>query len=105
MDKEQILQNEIQESERWVDKAEGVYKRDLIKRIKLINWVLQLLKNSDTSICAIIESKTNKIIDEINKKNSLIESDPLDSELRILEWIFYQVCKDQQKKSQTNVYQ
>jgi hypothetical protein len=41
---EQTLKNEIQESKRWVDKAEGVYKRDLIKRIELINWVLDNMK-------------------------------------------------------------
>jgi hypothetical protein len=76
---EQTLEKEIQESKRWVDTAEGVYKQDLIKRIELINWT-----NPDNSICAVIESKMNEIIDEINKKHSLIESDPLDSELRIL---------------------
>jgi hypothetical protein len=43
------------------------------------------MKNLDTSICGIIESRMNKIIDEINEKDSLIESDPLDSELRILD--------------------
>ena len=53
----QILQDEIQESKRWVDKADGVYKRDLIKRIELINWVLEQMKNPDTFICAVIESK------------------------------------------------
>ena len=42
---EQILQNEIQESKRWVDTAEGVYKRDLIARIELINWVLDTEKS------------------------------------------------------------
>ncbi len=34
----------------------------------------------------------------MNKTESIFESDPLDSELRILDWIFFQVCKDQQKK-------
>jgi hypothetical protein len=42
---EQLLLDEIQESKRWIDKAEGVYKRDLKKRIELINWVLQNMKN------------------------------------------------------------
>ena len=68
---------EIQESRRWVDTAEGVYKRDLIKRIELINWVLDNMKNPDNFICALTESKMNEIIDEINKKHSLIESDPV----------------------------
>jgi hypothetical protein len=89
---QETLQDEIQESKRWVDTAEGVYKRDLTKRIELINWVLENMKNPDNNICATIESKTNEIIDEINKKKSIIEQDPLDSELRILDWILYQVC-------------
>ena len=45
MTAQQILLDEIQESKRWVDKAEGVYKRDLIKRIELINCVLENKKN------------------------------------------------------------
>jgi hypothetical protein len=32
----------------------------------------------------------NEIIDEINKKKSTVEQDPLDSELRILDWILDQ---------------
>jgi hypothetical protein len=94
----QTLQNEIEESKRWVDTAKGVYKRDLITRIELINLVLEQMKNPDNFICAVIESKMNEIIDEINKKHSLIESDRLDSELRILEWIFYQVCSNEIKR-------
>jgi hypothetical protein len=34
----------------------------------------------------------NEIIDKINQLDDAIEADPLDSELRILDWIFYQVC-------------
>ncbi len=55
------------------------------------------MKNPDNSICAVIESKMNQIIDEINKKKSIIEQDPLDSELRILDWILYQVCSNEKK--------
>ena len=44
-----------------------------------------------------IEYRMNETIQEIKKKDSIFESDILDSELRILDWIFYQVCKDQQK--------
>jgi len=33
----------------------------------------------------------NGIIDKINETNSIIEADPLHSELRILDWILYQV--------------
>ena len=85
---QQTLQDEIQESRRWVDKAEGVYKRDLIKRIDLMIWVLENMNNDGTDICKIIESKMNEIVEEMNKKDSIIEKDPLDNELRILDWIY-----------------
>jgi len=70
-------------------------KRDLAKRIELINWVLENMKNPDTNICALIETKMKKIQDEINKKDSILEADPLDSELRILDWILYTVCSNE----------
>jgi hypothetical protein len=95
---EQILQGEIQESKRWVDTAEGTYKRDLIKRIELINWVLENMSKSAISICETIENRIQEITDEINKKDSIIEKDPLDSELRILDWILYHVCSNEIKK-------
>jgi len=91
---EQALQSEVQESKRWVDKADGVYKRDLTKRIELVNWVLEKMKNPEIKICELMESKMNEIILKINQTYSLFESDILHSELRILDWIFYQVCKD-----------
>jgi len=50
------------------------------------------LKNSDINICAVIESRMNENILKINQTYSIFESDILDSELRILDWIFYQVC-------------
>jgi hypothetical protein len=56
------------------------------------------MKDPNNNICAVIESKMNKIIDEINKKKSTIEQDPLDSELSILDWIFYQVCSNEIKR-------
>jgi hypothetical protein len=98
MNIQQTLQDEIQESKRWIDNAEGVYRQDLIKRIEVINWVLEQMKNPDIFICAVIESKMKEIIDEINKKKNLIERDPLDSELMILDWILYQVCSNEIKK-------
>ena len=52
---EQTLQKEIEESKRWIDTADGVYKRDLITRIELINWVLESMKSSDIQICDLIE--------------------------------------------------
>jgi hypothetical protein len=104
---QQTLQKEIEEFKRWIDTADGVYKRDLIIRIELINWVLDSMKNPNSNfyICEILECKMNEIIDKINQIHNLIEADPLDSQLRILDWILYQVCKDQQKKLATNVYQ
>jgi hypothetical protein len=97
---QQTLQKEIEESKRWVDTAEGVYKRDLIKRIELINWVLDTMKNpnSNSPICEILESKMNEIINKINQTQDVIGADPLDSQLRILEWTFYQVCSNEIKK-------
>ena len=64
----------------------------------MLNWTLDNLKNPDIDICALIEAKTNEIIDKINEKDSIIEADPLDSEVRILDWILYVVCTDQIKK-------
>ena len=56
---EEILQEEVKVSKRWieVEKDESTYKRDLKKRIELINWVLENMKNPDNNICKIIESK------------------------------------------------
>ena len=96
----QILSQEIKNSELWLsrEKEESTYKRDLKKRIELINWVLENMKNPNVEICSLIESKMNETIQEINKTGSIFDSDKPHSELRILDWIFYQVCKDQQKK-------
>jgi hypothetical protein len=65
---EQILQKEIEESRTWLDRQneESTYKRDLQKRIELINWVLENMKNPDIQICDLIESKMNEIINKIN---------------------------------------
>lgn len=94
MNAQQTLQKEIEESKTWLsrEKEESTYKRDLKKRIELINWVLENMKNTDVEICNLIESKMNEIILAINQTYSIFESDKLHSELRILEWIFYQVC-------------
>jgi hypothetical protein len=102
---EQILQIEIKDSQRWieVENDESTYKRNLKIRVELINWVLENMKNSDTDICSVIETRMNQIIVKINEADSIFESDPLDSELRILDWIFYQVCKDQHKKLINNL--
>jgi hypothetical protein len=59
------LQEEIEDTRRWieVEKDESTYKRDLRKRVEIINWVLENMKNPDTSICETLESKMNEIID------------------------------------------
>jgi hypothetical protein len=53
------------------------------------------MNNPDTLICEVIESKMNEIVDKLNKTDSIFEADPLDSELRILDWILYQVCSNE----------
>jgi hypothetical protein len=92
----QKLQKEIEESELWLgrEKEESTYKRDLKRRIELISWVLDSMKNHDNQICNQIESKMQEIILTINRTHSIIESDKLHSELRILNWILYQVCSN-----------
>ncbi len=97
---EQTLLQEIEVSKRWLnlEKDESTHKRDLIKRIELINWVLENMKNPDIQICNPIDSKMNEIIDTVNKMDSAIEADPLHSELKILDWIFYQVCSNEIKR-------
>jgi hypothetical protein len=40
----------------------------------------------------------NELIDEINAKDSILEADPLDSEVRILDWILYTVCSNKLKQ-------
>ena len=56
------------------------------------------MKNPTVEICNLIEICINETIRKINKKNSMLETDPLDSELRILDWIFYQVCSNEIKR-------
>ena len=97
---EQILHKEIEESRASLDREneETTYKRDLQKRIELLNWVLENMKNPNIYICALIESKMNEIILKINQTYSIIEGDKLHSELRILDWILYQVCSNEIKR-------
>jgi conjugal transfer/entry exclusion protein len=94
------IQKQIEESRTWLDRQneESTYKRDLQKRIELLNWVLENMKNPDIQICSLIESKMNEVIDRVNKMDSAIKADPLHSELRILDYILYQVCSNEMKK-------
>jgi hypothetical protein len=94
MTAEQILQKEIEESKTWLNREneETTYKRDLQKRIELLNWTLENMKDPNIYICPLIENRMNEIILKINKTYSIIEADKLHTELRILDWILYQVC-------------
>lgn len=96
MNLSQKLQKEIEESKLCLcrENEESTYTRDLKRRIELINWVLDSVRNHDNQICNQIESKMRKIILTINQTHSIIESDKLHSELRILNWIFYQVSNN-----------
>jgi hypothetical protein len=97
---EQTLQNEIRESKKWLEGPidDTIYRRDLGKRIELINWVLENMKNPDIQICNLIESKMNEIILTINQTHTIFEADKLHCELNILDWILYQVCSNEQKR-------
>ena len=85
------------DSQVWLsrEKDESTYKRDLYKRIELINWVLENMKNRNVEICSLIEDRMKNYTGD-NKTDSIFESDKLHSELRILDWIFFQVCVSQQ---------
>jgi hypothetical protein len=102
---EQALQKDIEDSERWfnLEKEESTYKRDLAKRIELINWVLENIKNPNVQICELMESRLNEIILKINQSHDIFESDKLHTKLRILDYLFHNVCKDQQRGS-VNIY-
>jgi hypothetical protein len=97
---DRILQQEIKDTKVYLSREneEPVYKRDLKKRIELIKWVLENMKNPNVRICELMESRMNNVVLTINQTHDIIEADKLHSELRILDWIFYQVSKDQQKK-------
>jgi hypothetical protein len=86
---EQILLQEIEESKRWLNlqKDESTYKRDLVKRIELINWVLKNMKNPEINICDLIESKMNDIINIVNRTHSIFETDKGHNQLGILDCI------------------
>ena len=56
------------------------------------------MNNPIIPICENIESRMNEIIFKINRTHSIFEADPLHSELRILDWILYQVCSNEIKE-------
>lgn len=64
---DRVLQQEINDTQLRIsrEKEEFTYKRELKKRIELINWVLKNIKNPrlDTisSLCQRLEDKDKKI--------------------------------------------
>lgn len=62
MNLSQKLQKEIEESKLCLcrENEESTYTRDLKRRIELINWVLDSVRNHDNQICNQIESKNAK---------------------------------------------
>jgi hypothetical protein len=91
---EQILGEELKESKLWLsrEREESVYKRDLTIRIELLSWTIMNMKNPEIQICNILESRMKETILKINQTHSMMQSDKLHSELRILNWILYQIC-------------
>jgi hypothetical protein len=96
---EQTLLRDIEESQRALNgpNDDTIYRRDHSKRIELINWVLENMKNPNVQICELMESMLNEIILKVNQSKDIFESDKLHSEIQILDYLFYLVCKDQQK--------
>ena len=86
-------QTEAEESKtRYIGENDDSYKQYSTKRINLINRVLENIRNSDTKICDLVESKMKETIISIIRTYSISEADRLHSELRILDWIFFKVC-------------
>ncbi len=54
-----MLQQEIKDTEVWLsrEKDESTYKRDLEKRIELINWVLKNMKNPDVKFVVLLNPR------------------------------------------------
>ena len=94
MNIEQILEKDLEESKLWLsrEREESTYKRDLIKRIELLSWAIKNMKNSEIQICDILESRMKETILKINQTHSMIQSDILHSELRIMNWMLFQIC-------------
>ena len=55
---------EIEESELWLsrEKEESTYRRNLRKRIELLNWVLGNITHPKSEVCDPIETKINEFI-------------------------------------------
>ena len=65
---EKTLQKEVEESKkRLCRQNDDNYKRDLEKRIELIEWVLENINNPDISIYDLVESRINETISTVNQ--------------------------------------
>lgn len=94
MNIEQILEKDLEESKLWLsrEREESTYKRDLTKRIELLLWAIENMKNPEIQICDILESRMKETILKINQTHSIVQSDKLHRELRIMNWMLYQIC-------------
>ena len=92
---EQTLQDEIEGSKKSLERSidSTIYRRDLAKRIELVSWVADSMKDPNKQVCNLIESRRNEITLKIKQTSTIFEADKLYSELNILEWIYYVVCK------------
>ena len=72
---EQTLLRDIAESQKVLNgqNDDTIYRRDHSKRIEVINWVLEKMKNPDVEICSLIESRMNVTIQEINQTHSIFQ--------------------------------
>lgn len=54
-----VLQQEIKDTEVWLsrEKDEYTYKRDLKKRIELISWIIENMKNRDVEIVVLLNPR------------------------------------------------
>lgn len=88
---EHILEKDLEESKLWLcrEHEESTYKGELTARIELLSWVLRNMKNPEIQTRNILECRMKEIILKINQTHSIIQSDKLHSELRILNWILY----------------
>jgi hypothetical protein len=63
------------------------------------------MNNPDIPICDNIESRMSDIILKINQTHSIFDADKLHSELRTLDWTFYQVWSNEIKKFERDTAQ
>ena len=92
---EQTLESEIEESNKLLERPvdSTIYRRDLAKRIELVSWVADNMKDPNNQVCNLIETRMKEITLKINQTDTIFEADKLYSELNIFGWMCYVVCK------------